>query len=119
MEECVDEVGHAKFVSKLDLLKGYWQVPLTQHACEISTFVTPNGLFSYKVMPFGLRNAPATFQRLMTRVLGDMEGCTVCLDDMVVFSNSWSQHVEHIRALFSRLAEARLTVNLSKCELPG
>ena len=67
-------------------------------------------------MPFGLRNAPATFQRLMTRVLGDKEGCTIYLDDVVVFSDSWSQHVERIRALFNRLAEACLTVNLSKCE---
>jgi len=104
------------FVSKFDLLKGYWQVPLTHRAREISAFVTPNGLFAYRVMPFGLRNAPATFQRLMNRVLGDMEGCTVYLDDVVVFSDSWSQHVEHIRALFGCLAEARLTVNLSKCE---
>ena len=90
MEDCVDEIGHAKFVSKLDLLKGYWQVPLTHRAREISAFVRPNGLFAYRVMPFGLRNAPATFQRLMNRVLGDMEGCTVYLDDVVVFSDSWS-----------------------------
>lgn len=48
--------------------QGYWQVPLTQRAHEVSAFVTPNGLFSHKVMPFGLRNAPATFQRLMTHV---------------------------------------------------
>ena len=116
MEDCVDEIGHAKYVSKFDLLKGYWQVPLSKRAQEISAFITPKGLFSYKVMPFGLRNAPATFQRLMTRVLGDLEGCTVYLDDVVVFSDSWSQHVERIRALFGRLAEAGLTVNLAKCE---
>ncbi len=116
MEDCVDQVGHAKYVSKFDLLKGYWQVPLSKRAREISAFITPNGLFSYNVMPFGLRNAPATFQRLMTKVLGGLEGCTVYLDDVVVFSDSWSQHVERIRALFSRLAEARLTINLAKCE---
>lgn len=69
MLDCIDQVGGAKFVTKLDLLKGYWQVPLTPRAKEISSFVTPWGLFSSSVMPFGLRNAPATFQHLMNRVL--------------------------------------------------
>lgn len=86
-------------------------------AVSVMTFITPNGLYAYNVMPFGLRNAPATFQRLMTRVLGDLEGCTVYLDDVVVCSDTWSSHVERVRALFMRLAEARLTVNLAKCEL--
>lgn len=63
MEDCVDQVGTAKYVSKFDLLKGYWQVPLSDRAREIASFITPNGPYSYKVMPFGLRNAPATFQR--------------------------------------------------------
>lgn len=67
-------------------------------------------------MPVGLRNAPATFQRLMTKVLGDLEGCTVYLDDVVVYSDTWASHPERIWAPFSRLAEARLTVNLAKCE---
>lgn len=115
MEECV-QVGQASFVSKFDLLKGYWQVPLSERACQISAFIIPNGLYSYKVMPFGLRNAPATFQMLMTKVLGDLEGCTVYLDDVVVFSNSWSDHVVRICGLFDRLKEAGLTDNLAKCE---
>ncbi len=116
MEDCVDLVGHARYVSKFDLLKGYWQVPLSKHACEISALITSNGLFSYKVMPFGLQNAPATFQRLMTKVLGSLKRFAVCLDDVVVFSDTWSQHLELIQALFSRLAEARLIINLAKCE---
>lgn len=78
-------MGHAKYVSKFDLLKGYWQVPLSERARELSAFITPTGLYSYNVIRFGLRNAPATFQRLMTKVLGDLDGCTVYLDDVVVF----------------------------------
>lgn len=116
IEDCVDEVGSAKFVTKLDLLKGYWQVPLTPRAKEICTFVTPKGLFSYNVMPFGLRNAPATFQRLMNRVLDGLSGCTAYLDDVVVYSDSWDDHVQRLKALFDRLVEANLTINLSKCE---
>ena len=87
MDDCIDQVGSAKFVSKLDRLKGYWQVPLSKHAQDISAFVTPTGLYSYTVMPFGLRNSPATFQCLMNRVVSGLEGCSVYLDDMVIYSD--------------------------------
>ena len=116
MEDCIDQVGSAKFVSKFDLLKGYWGVPLTKRAQEISAFITPSGLYSYSVMSFGLRNAPATFQRLMNLVIGPLKGCAVYLDDVVVYSDTWESHVERVRALFERLTWARLTVNLAKCE---
>lgn len=116
MDDCIDLVGSAKFVSKFDLLKGYWQIPLTERAQEIAAFITPSGLYAYKVMPFGLRNAPATFQRLMNQVLGDLEGCAVYLDDVVIFSDDWDTHMARIRSLFERLAAARLTVNLAKCD---
>ena len=65
--DCIDQIGNAKFVSTFDMLKGYWQVPLTQRAREISAFVTPSGLYQYKVMPFGMKNAPATFQRMVNK----------------------------------------------------
>lgn len=116
MEDCIDQVGSAKFVSKFDLLKGYWQVPLSARAREVSAFVTPFGLFEYTVMSFGLRNAPATFQRLMNMVVAGLAGCAVYLDDVVVYSDTWDSHVARIRALFDRLSSARLTVNLAKCE---
>lgn len=116
MDDCIDQVGSAKFVSKFDLLKGYWQVPLSKRAQEISSFVTPAGLYSYKVMPFGLKNAPATFQRLMNRVVSALKGCAVYLDDLVVFSDTWHSHLQRVRALFDRLAEACLTVNLAKTD---
>ena len=72
MDDCVDRVGAAKYVSKLDLLKGYWQVPLSERAKEISAFVTPDGLWSYSVMAFGMKNAPSTFQRLVNKVLAGL-----------------------------------------------
>ena len=101
---------------RFDLLKGYWQVPLSKRAQEISAFVTASGLYSYKVMPFGLRNAPAMFQHLMNMVVGDLDNCAVYLDDVVAYSDSWNSHVLHIRQLFERLAAACLTVNPAKCE---
>ena len=116
MEDCVDQVGAAKYVSKFDLLKGYWQVPLSKRAREICAFVTPSGLYSYTVMPFALRNAPATFQRLMNKVVCGLEGCAVYLDDVVVYSESWEEHLNRVKALFDRLLWAHLTINLAKCE---
>uniref|UniRef100_H3C3V9 ribonuclease H n=1 Tax=Tetraodon nigroviridis TaxID=99883 RepID=H3C3V9_TETNG len=116
MEDCVDRVGAAKFVTKLDLLKGYWQVPLTPRASEISAFVTPDSFLQYTVMPFGLRNAPATFQRLMHKVLSGVRNCEVYLDDIVAYSKTWTEHLVTLREIFDRLRQVSLTLNLAKCE---
>ncbi|KAL6460928.1 hypothetical protein MHYP_G00308940 [Metynnis hypsauchen] len=116
MEDCVDRVGSAKFVTKLDLLKGYWQVPLTSRASDISAFATPDTFLQYTVMAFGLRNAPATFQRLMTIVLGDVPNCDAYLDDIVVYSDTWEHHMQLLETVFTRLRDASLVLNLEKCE---
>lgn len=116
MEDCVDSIGPAAHITKLDLLKGYWQVPLTSRASEISAFVTPDHFMQYTVMAFGLKNAPATFQRLMHLVLSDVPNCTVYLDDIVVYTDTWSEHVSSLREVFKRLSQAQLTLNLVKCE---
>ena len=94
MEDCVDRVGSALYVTKLHLLKGYWQVPLTDRAKEISAFITPDGFFQYNVMAFGMRNAPATFQRLVSVVLSGLSGCEAYLDDLVIYSDSWQSHIQ-------------------------
>ncbi len=117
MEDCVDSIGSARFVSKLDLLKGYWQVPLTPRASEISAFVTPDRFLQYKVMAFGLRNAAATFQRLVNLVLAEVPNCNAYLDDLVIYSQSWSEHLSLLETVFKRLQEAFLTLYLAKCEI--
>ena len=116
IEDCIDRVGNSKYVSKFDLLKGYWQVLLTEKAKEISTFVTPDGLFQYSVMPFGMQNAPATFQWLINGVIADVLGCKAYIDDVIIYSDSWSAHLNQIRKFFDNLRAANLTVNLSKSE---
>ena len=75
VDNCIDRIGNANYVTKFDLLKGYWQVPLTARAKEVSAFVTPNGLYQYKVMPFSMKNAPETFQCLINGVLSLLDGC--------------------------------------------
>lgn len=116
MEDCIDNLGSSKFVTKLDLLKGYWQVPLTPRAAEISAFVTPDNFLQCKVMAFGLRNAPATFQRLVNLVLSGVPNCNAYLDDLVIYSSDWHEHLSLLRTVFTRLASASLTINLAKCE---
>ena len=116
IDDCIDKVGNSKIVSKFDLLKGFWQVPLTDRAKEISAFVTPDGLFQYKVMPFGMKNSPATFQRLINQVTSEIQGCDAYIDDVIVYSQTWEEHFDIMRQLFQKLSEANLTINLSKCE---
>lgn len=94
MDDCINRVGPAACISKLDLLKGYWQVPLTPRAANNSAFVTPDAFMQYTVMAFGMRNAPATFQRLMQCVFGDVNNCSVYLDDVVIYSDEWESHVQ-------------------------
>ena len=116
MEDCIDSLGSATHGSKLDLLKGYWQVPLTPRASEISAFVTPDDCLQYNVLAFGLRNAPATFQSLVNVVLSGIPNCTAYLDDLVVYSSTWSEHMQILTLVFERLAKASLTLNLAKCD---
>ena len=114
--DCIDQIGNAKFVSTFDMLKGYWQVPLTQRAREISAFVTPSGLYQYKVMPFGMKNAPATFQRMVNKLVQDIDGCEGYIDDVVIYSDDWSDHIRQIKRFFQIMREAKLTINLMKSE---
>ena len=97
-------------------MKGYWQIPLSDRAREISAFVTPDGFYQYKVMAFGMKNSGATFQRLMNRVIAGLENVYAYIDDVLVVSTDWSEHLGHIRAFFERCSEAQLTVNLQKSD---
>ena len=116
IDDCIDNIGHAKYVTKFDLLKGFWQIPLTDRAKEISAFVTPDGLYQYKVMPFGMKNSPATFQRLVNSLIFGLDGCKAYIDDAIIYSEEWKQHLEIIREFFKRLSDAKLTINLLKSE---
>lgn len=116
VEALIDRVGKAKYMSKLDMTKGYWQIPLTQEARPLTGFVTPHGHYQWKFMSFGLRNAPATFSRLITKVLqGLNEFCDAYLDDVIIFSVAWEEHMSHLRQVLQRIDKANLTLNLSKC----
>lgn len=109
------EDGTGKIFSTLDLAKGYYQVPLAAHHREKTAFVTEWGKFQFTVMPFGLRNAQATFQCLMDVVLHDIFDFARCyIDDICVFSDTWTNHLDHLRQMFQKLKSAELTLQLPK-----
>ncbi|KAK7893383.1 hypothetical protein WMY93_022535 [Mugilogobius chulae] len=117
IDELLEKIGRAKFITTLDLCKGYWQVPLEESSRPYTAFQTPAGLFQFTVMPFGLHGAPATFQRLMDRVLRGCEDCSAAyLDDVVIFSDSWEQHLHHLERVLGQIQEAGLTLNPAKCQ---
>ena len=116
MDDSIDNIGQAKYVTKFDLLKGFWQIPLTDRAKEISAFVTPDGLYQYKVMPFGMKNSPATFQRLINMIIMGLDNCKADIDDAIIYSEEWDQQIKTIREFFERLSIANLTINLAKSE---
>ena len=118
IDDLIDNLGGAKFISTLDLTRGYWQVPVSKECQPKTAFVTPFGLYQFTVMPFGLQGAPATFQRLMDRVIQGLgEYSAAYLDDLIVFSHSWTEHLSHLRSVFERLRAAGLTAKAKKCQL--
>ena len=109
-------LGKAKYFTSLDLKSGYWQVAMDEKDKEKTAFACHKGLFEFNVMPFGLSNAPAVFQELMSVVL---QGCndfsTAYLDDIMIFSPTLEEHLEHICVIFDRLRQHNLKLKLKKC----
>ncbi|KAK7912922.1 hypothetical protein WMY93_013133 [Mugilogobius chulae] len=117
IDDLLERIGAARYITTLDLCKGYWQVPLDKTSRPYTAFRTPAGLFQFTVMPFGLHGAPAMFQRLMDKVLAGCEECSAAyLDDVVVFSPTWEEHLKHLSLVLKKIAQAGLTLNPSKCE---
>lgn len=118
VDELIDRLGKANFLTTLDLCKGYWQVPLTESSKDLTTFRVPSGLFRFRVMPFGLHGAPATFQRLVDEVLrGAEDYAAAYIDDIVIFSRTWEEHLQHLANVFQRIQGAGLVINAKKCHI--
>ena len=119
VDDTLDTLGGSEWFTTLDLLSGYWQVQLNKDDQEKTAFATREGLFEFKVMPFGLMNGPATFQRLMDLVLAGLQWshCLVYLDDVIILGKNFQKHLTNIQQVLQRMREAGLKVKPSKCEL--
>ncbi len=99
IDEALEALGQAKYFSTLDLISGYWQVEVAEQDKHKTAFSTPMGLFEANRMPFGLQNAPSTFQRLMTSCFGDLNftHLLIYLDDIIIFSKSFNEHLARLQ----------------------
>ena len=121
IDDLLDELENAKFFSTLDLTSGFWQVQVHPDSRAKTAFIAPQGLHEFRVMPFGLTNASSVFQHLMQKVLmglnpPDASGfVTVYIDDILVYSETLEQHLEHLRTVMGKLIQAGLKLKPSKC----
>lgn len=116
--EILDQLGSAKYFSIFDLASGFHQIKMKESDAHKTAFSTPYGHFEFDRMPFGLKNAPATFQRLMDRVLTGLQGTEmfVYLDDIVLYASSLEDHERKFNTLMERLKNANLKLQPDKCE---
>ena len=119
IDDSIDALRGSKWFSTLDLASGYWQVPMNPKDVEKTAFTTPYGLYQFRVMPFGLANAPATFEPMMERVLAGLhwETCLIYLDDVIIFSETFEQHLVRLHQVLTPLREANLELSSSKWKL--
>ena len=117
IEECLDSLGDAVIFSTLDCNSGYWQIPVAKADQDKTTFTCHEGCYRFKRMPFGLCNAPATFQRMLDILLAGLRwrSCLVYLDDIIVFSKSVDEHFKHLGEILAILRKAGLSLKLKKC----
>ncbi|CAM2714261.1 unnamed protein product [Rotaria socialis] len=119
IEDTILKLGKGfSYFSKFDLKSGFYQIPINETDREKTAFITPFGLYQFNVLPMGLKNSPPTFQRVMTETLKSFRHfCLVYLDDIIVFSKTFPDHLNHLKNVFSALQDKNLVLNPLKCEL--
>ena len=117
IQDTLDTLNGSKFFSSLDFAAGYWQIRVNEPDIPKTAFVTKSGLYEFIRMPFGLCNAPSTFQRAMDVLLAGLNWKTalIYIDDILVYSRTFNDHLADLEAVLIRLSDAKFTVKLSKC----
>jgi hypothetical protein len=117
IDDLLDQIKGEKYFSKIDLKSGYHQVPIEPSDVWKIAYKAKEGLLKWLVMPFGLKNAPTTFMRLLDEILRPFTNSfvVVYLDDILIFSQTWEEHLHHIRQVLQTLRKHKLCANLEKC----
>ena len=118
VDDSLDTLAGSRWFSTIDLKSGYWQVEVAPEHRQKTAFCTQEGLFEFNVMPFGLCNAPATFQCLMDSVLAGLQwsACIVYIDDIIIMGRSFEEHLQNLQQVFERLRVAGLKLHPGKCQ---
>ena len=116
-EVILNRMGGDNFISRLDLTKGFWQVPIKEEDRKYTAFSTDQGLMQFKYMPFGLVNALAIFCRMVRKLLYDVNYVDAYVDDIVPHTATWDDHMHTLRQVLQKLRQHGLTAKLSKCEI--
>ena len=116
IQDILDSLSGSKYWITLDLRSGYWQIPVAESDREKTAFACEFGLFEFNVLPFGLCNAPSTFQRVMDNVLRGLKGVFVYIDDIMISGKTFEEVCERFRNVLNRLRDAQLKINLAKSQ---
>ena len=119
VEQLLEEVTQSRYITTLDLTKGYYQFPMHPEHQQKTAFVTPQGKWEFTRMPFGLKGAPAKFQRTMDQLFQEYSQLCAYIDDVAIHSQTWEQHIQDIRKALTLLREKGLTAKLGKCKFAG
>ena len=117
IDEILDELSGAQWFTSLDMTSGYHQILMEEADQYKAAFQTQHGHFEYTVMPYGVTGGPTTFQQTMNYILAPLlrKGVVVFIDDILVYTKTWSDHLALLQAMYDLLTEHRIKIKLSKC----
>ena len=115
VDDTLAQLSGATVFSKVDANSGFWQIPLAEDSCHLTTFITPMGRFCFKKLPFGISSAPELFQKRMSQILTGLKGVICHIDDVVIFGANQAEHDARLCAVLDRLEKSGVTLNGEKC----
>ena len=117
VDELFESMQGAKYFTTLDLKSGYWLIPTDENDRHYTAFLTKWGQFQFKVLPFGLKNAPPTFQKIMEKALIGLKHVQIFLDDIIVYGKDKKERVQSLDEVLKKLVQMNLKINLNKCHV--